>query len=231
MLPNGKILVDNGSVNDEDATTASLNADLYDPGTNTFSSAGAEAYPRLYHSGSLLLPDATVLILGGNPSRGTYEPHMEIYSPPYLFNSDGSLATRPSISGVTPSVIGYGSSLQIQTPDAANISSVALVRLGAVTHAFDMEQRLVGLTFTAGSGVLNAIAPPTSSIAPPGYYLLFILNSSGVPSVGQFVQLSLTPNDQPPTGIISSPSGNVMISPGSVCFVQRRRHKSQWHDR
>ena len=214
MLPNGKILVDNGSVNDEDATTASLNADLYDPGTNTFSSAGAEAYPRLYHSGSLLLPDATVLILGGNPSRGTYEPHMEIYSPPYLFNSDGSLATRPSISGVTPSVIGYGSSLQIQTPDAANISSVALVRLGAVTHAFDMEQRLVGLTFTAGSGVLNAIAPPTSSIAPPGYYLLFILNSSGVPSVGQFVQLSLTPNDQPPTGIISSPSGNVMISPG-----------------
>ena len=221
ILPNGKVLIDNGSVKDEDATTASLNADLYDPVTNKMSpqGAGAEAFPRLYHSNSLLLPDATVLVLGGNPQRGTYEPHMEIYTPPYLFNSDGSMATRPSISSVTPGVLGYGNSFQIQTPDAASVSSVVLVRAGSVTHAFDMEQRMVGLTFTAGSGVLNATAPPTSSIAPPGYYLLFILNSSGVPSVAQFVQLSLAPNDQPPTGIISSPTGNVTISPGqSVSF-------------
>ena len=214
ILPNGKILLDNGSVNDEQASTASLNADLYDPASNTISPAGAEAYPRLYHSNSLLLPDATVLILGGNPNRGSYEPHMEIYSPPYLFNSDGSLATRPSITGVTPGVLAYGGAFQIQTPDAANISSVVLVRAGAVTHAFDMDQRLVGLTFTAGNGILNATAPPTSSIAPPGYYLLFLLNSSGVPSVAQFVQLSLTPTDQPPTGTITSPSGNVTIPSG-----------------
>ena len=83
-----------GSVNDEDASTASYNADLYDPATNTFSSAGKNAYPRLYHSVSLLLPDATIWFAGGNPERGDYEPHMEIYQPAYLFNSDGSLATR-----------------------------------------------------------------------------------------------------------------------------------------
>ncbi len=220
MLPNGKVLAVNGSVNDEDSTTASLNADLYDPASNTFSSAGANAYARLYHSGALLLPDATVLVLGGNPERGTYEPHMEIYSPAYLFTSGGGLATRPTITSVTPGVLGYGSSFQIQTPNAASISSAVLVRAGSPTHAFDMDQRLVGLNFTVGSGVLNATAPPNGSIAPPGYYLLFILNSAGVPSIAQFVQLSLTPTDQPPTGTITSPSNNVAINPGqSVSFA------------
>ena len=68
ILPNGKVLALGGSTNDEDAATASLNADLYDPNTNTFSPAGANVFPRLYHSGSLLLPDATVLLTGGNPS-------------------------------------------------------------------------------------------------------------------------------------------------------------------
>ena len=91
------MLATGGSLNDEDTATASLNADLYDPVTNTFSSAGANLYARLYHSNSLLLPDATVLLLGGNPARGTYESRMEIYSPAYLFNSDGSAATRPAI--------------------------------------------------------------------------------------------------------------------------------------
>jgi Domain of unknown function (DUF1929)/Glyoxal oxidase N-terminus/PKD domain/Putative Ig domain len=220
ILPNGKVLAVNGSVNDEDSTTASLNADLYDPASNTFSSAGANAFARLYHSGALLLPDATVLVLGGNPERGTYEPHMEIYSPAYLFASGGGLATRPTITSVTPSVLGYGSSFQIQTPNSASISSAVLVRAGSPTHAFDMDQRLVGLNFTVGSGVLNATAPPNGSIAPPGYYLLFILNSAGVPSLAEFVQLSLTPTDQPPTGTITSPSNNVSIGAGqSVSFA------------
>lgn len=219
ILPSGNILMVNGSVNDEDASTASLNADLYNPSTNTMSSAGTASFARLYHSGALLLPDATVLVLGGNPQRGTYEPHMEIYSPAYLFNPDGSLATRPTISSVTPGVIGYGNTFQIQTPDAANISSAVLIRAGSPTHAFDMDQRMVGLSFTAGSGLLTATAPPNGNIAPPGYYLLFILNSSGVPSAAQFVQLSSAPNDQPPTGTITSPSGNVTIAPGqSVSF-------------
>jgi len=216
ILPNGKVLAVNGSTNDEDATTASLNADLYDPIANSFSSAGANAYPRLYHSGALLLPDATVLVLGGNPQRGTYEPHMEIYSPAYLFNSDGSLATRPTITSITPGVIGYGSSFQIATPNAANISSAVLVRAGSPTHSFDMDQRLVGLSFTAGSGVLNATAPPNSSIAPPGYYMLFVLNSTGVPSLASFIQLSLAPTDQPPKGVITSPSSNVTIGVGQA---------------
>jgi hypothetical protein len=217
ILPNGKVLALGGSRNDEDATTASLNADLYDPNTNSFSSAGANSFPRLYHSNSLLLPDATVLLLGGNPTRGTYEQHMEIYSPAYLFNGNGSLATRPTITGVTPAALNYGGTFQVQTPDAANIASVVLMRPGAPTHAFDMEQRLVGLSYTVGSGVLNVTAPPNGNIAPPGYYMLFVLNSAGVPSIASFVQLSAF-TDQPPTATITSPARDVTVNPGQSVF-------------
>ncbi len=218
ILPNGKIIALGGSLNDEDTGTASLNADLYDPATNTFSSAGQNAFARLYHSNSLLLPDATVLFIGGNPARGTYEQHMEIYSPAYLFNPDGTPAARPAITGVPSSGIGYGSAFQVQTPDAASISSVVLMRPGAPTHSFDMEQRSVAMNFTAGSGVLNVTAPPNSNIAPPGYYLVFILNSSGVPSVAQFVQLTPAPADQPPTGTITNPATDVTITAGQSVF-------------
>ena len=218
ILPNGKIIALGGSLNDEDTGTASLNADLYDPATNTFSSAGMNAFARLYHSNSLLLPDGPVWVAGGNPARGTYEQHMEIYSPAYLFNLDGTLATRPAITGVPSSGIGYGSAFQVQTPDAASITSVVLIRPGAPTHAFDMEQRSVAMNFTVGSGFLNVTAPPNGNIAPPGYYMLFILNSSGVPSVAQFVQLTPAPGDQPPTGTITSPASDVTITVGQSVF-------------
>jgi hypothetical protein len=114
---------------------------------------------------------------------------MEIYSPPYLFKSDGTPATRPVISHVSPEAVGYGASFLVHSPDAASVKSVVLVRAGAVTHAFDMEQRLVSMTFTAQPGVLHVMAPANGNLAPPGYYLLFILNAQGVPSVAQFVHL------------------------------------------
>ena len=194
ILPNGKVLAIGGSLNDEQTSSASLNADLLgpdpnNPGKYVFSSAGASAYPRLYHSVALLLPDATVWFAGGNPSRGTYVQPMEIYYPPYLYDSNGNFVTRPSIAS-TPSSINYGNTFTVQTQDAASISSVVLVRNGTVTHAFGMDQREVGLSFTAGTGSLTVTAPPNSNIAPPGYYMLFLLNSSGVPSVANFVQLT-----------------------------------------
>src|SRR5690348_2585750 len=171
ILPTGKVLALGGSYNDEDTATASLNADLYDPATNSFSSAGANAYPRLYHSVALLMPDATVWVAGGNPQRGTYEQHMEIYQPAYLFTTDlnGNAvpATRASISGA-PAVVHYGSGFTVQTPDAATVAQVVLARDGASTHAFGMAQRIVGLQFAAGAGVLNVSGPPSQNIAVPG---------------------------------------------------------------
>ncbi len=189
ILPDGKILALGGSASDEKAATASYNADLYDPASNTFSSAGTNAYPRLYHSVALLLPDATVWLAGSNPKRGTYEPRMEIYQPAYLFDSSGNLAARPTITDA-PSVVNYGQAFTVETPDAANITSVSLIKAGSVTHAFDMDQRMVSLSYTAGSGTLSVSAPPNPNIAPPGYYMLFLLNSSGVPSVAAFIQLT-----------------------------------------
>ena len=218
ILPNGKVLATGGSSADEDATTASFNADLYDPDTNTFSSAAANAFARLYHSNALLLPDATVLLTGGNPSRGSYEQHMEIYSPAYLFNADESPAVRPSINSVTPA-FGYGATFQVQTPDASDIRSVVLVRPGAPTHSFDMDQRLIELSFTAGAGELSVTAPPNGNLAPPGYYMLFILNSTGVPSVATFAQLSASIQNQAPTATITSPATNMTVNPGqSISF-------------
>jgi hypothetical protein len=189
ILPDGKVLVSGGSVQSEVATTDSLSTQLYDPDSNSFSPAGSMEFPRLYHSNTILLPDATVMAVGGNPERTVYEPHIEIYSPPYLFNPDGSSASRPVITGVTPSVIRYGAPFRISTPAAASIKEVVLIRPGAVTHAFDMEQRLVRLYFTARYGVLSVATPANGNIAPPGYYMLFILNSAGVPSGARFVRL------------------------------------------
>jgi hypothetical protein len=194
ILPSGKVLAMGGSYKDEDGSTASLNADLYDPATNSFSSASSNAFARLYHSSALLLPDATVWLAGGNPVRGSYETHMEIYQPAYLFTTDLNgqpiPAARPSIASA-PASLGYGSVFSVQTPDAATISSVVLLRNGATTHAFDMDQRMVGLSFIAAAGAVTVTAPPNGNIAPPGYYMLFILNNAGVPSVASFVQLGL----------------------------------------
>jgi hypothetical protein len=205
ILPSGKVLALGGSASDEKASTASYNADLYDPASNAFSSAGKNAHPRLYHSVAMLLPDATVWLAGSNPSGSTYEPRMEVYQPAYLFDSNGNLAVRPTVTSA-PSFVNFGQAFTVGTPDAANIASVALMRPGAVTHAFNMDQRLVELSFTVGSGTLSVTAPPNANIAPPGYYMLFLLNSSGVPSVATFIQLtagadfSITPS--PPLQVI-----------------------------
>ncbi len=216
LLPNGNILTVGGSLNDEDASTASLSADLYNPGSNTMGSAGSNAVPRLYHTVSLLLPDGTVWVAGGNPARGTYESSMEIYSPPYLFKSDGTRATRPTISSA-PGKIGYGSTFQVSTPDAANINTVVLMKDGASTHAFDWDQRMVVLNFSAGSGVLNITGPPNGNIAPPGYYMIFLMNNAGVPSVAKVLQVTSAPNDVPPTATITAPAAEpTTIGPGQT---------------
>ena len=212
ILPTGDVLALGGSAHDEDSSTASLNADLYSPGSNSFSSAGANAYPRLYHSVALLLPDATVWLAGSNPVRGTWESHMESYRPAYLYTRDGNnnvvAATRPTISSA-PSNIAWGGQFSVSTPDAGNISQAVLMRPGTSTHAFDMDQRLVGMSFTSGSGSLNVTAPPNSKIAPPGYYMLFLINNNGVPSVATFVQLgSSGSNPAPSVSSISPTSGS-----------------------
>lgn len=109
---------------------------------------------------------------------------MEVYSPPYLFTTDATGRTipapRPGITAV-PAGVGYDAPFTVSRPDAARIAQVVLVRPGSATHAFDFEQRPVELRFTAGSGALTVTSPPGSGIAPPGHYMLFLIDRNGVP--------------------------------------------------
>jgi len=221
MLPTGKVLALGGSINDEDKNTASLAADLYEPLSNTISSAGANAFPRLYHSVALLLPDATVWVAGGNPTRGSYQNQVEIYQPSYLFTRDtlGNLvpANRPTIQSA-PSNIAYGASFTVSTPNAGNIASVVLARAGASTHAFDMDQRLVGLSFTADTtnNVLNLTAPTNGNLAPPGYYMLFLVDSTGVPSVASWIQVQPA---APTISLVATPLSRTVTQNASTSYT------------
>jgi hypothetical protein len=228
ILPNGKVLAEGGSLNNESPDTPGKRADIYDPVAGTITSGGSAAYSRLYHSTALLLPDATVLSMGSNPgSRGSYEPAIEIYTPPYLYDANDNLITtnRPVITGVTPGVLGYNATFYVNYTSVSPISSAVLVRPGSATHAYDMDQRLIGLCGASpqpaciGSGSLNLTTPPDGNIAPPGYYMLFLLDSAGVPSVAQFVQLSPYAS-APPRGSITTPSSDITIGAGgSVSFA------------
>jgi hypothetical protein len=227
ILPNGKVLAEGGSLNDEIPDAPGKQADLFDPATQSFSSGGAASYSRLYHSTALLLPDATVVSMGSNPGdRGRYEPAIEIYTPAYLFDANDNLITthRPAITGITPGVIRYNAPFSVTYTSTSPISSAVLVRPGSSTHAFDMDQRLIGLCGPApqpscnGADTLTLTSPPNGNIAPPGYYMLFLLDSAGVPSVAQFIQLSPYATSTP-RGTITSPASDTTIAArGSVSF-------------
>jgi hypothetical protein len=187
MLPDGTVLATGGETdkNGGDISKAVYAAELWSPQTQTWSTMASMHTPREYHGTALLLPDGRVLESGMGADFGNVpnEESAEFYSPPYLFKG-----ARPTISQA-PSQIQYGSNFFVSTPDGATIASVALIRSGAVTHFFDQNERYVPLSFTQTSGGLTVTAPVDANLAPPGYYMLFIVNSAGVPSVAPFVQL------------------------------------------
>lgn len=188
LLPDGRVLVLGGSSVDVTTTTAVLDAEIYDPDTNAFTPAGRMAVPHMDHAAALLLPDGAVWVAGNQGPPGpviTFESRMEIYQPPYLFDERGDPALRPVVRDV-PAAVTYGEEFTISVD--APVRELVLMRPGAVTHSFDVDQRLVGLVFEDGlDGTLTATAPPDANVAPPGYYMLFALDAGGVPSVADFV--------------------------------------------
>lgn len=195
ILPNGQVLVDSGSTEDEAVGTASLEAELYTPanpaGIGSFTQVASNKLDRYYHNTQLLLPDGTVLLAGSNPAQGTFEARMELFKPPYLFAADGTPAVRPTIVNA-PAAVTYGSSFSVVTGNTANdVVSVSLLKAGSVTHSFDMDQRMVGLSFTNSNGTLHvSTSAINSNIAPPGYYMLYVVNAAGVPSLSSWIQVS-----------------------------------------
>jgi hypothetical protein len=195
VLPNGRVFVSGGSaVNNSAATDPAGNGvayttELYTPSTDTWTLGATADRMRLYHSTALLLPDATVLTMAGGSPGPQRNLNAEIYYPPYLFDGDGQRATRPVIQAA-PSGLKPGATFTIDTPDAAGIRRVALVKTGSVTHSFNFDQRFLPLKFTAPTASTLRTTVPSLGQTPPGYYLLFILNARSVPSEAAIVRIT-----------------------------------------
>jgi hypothetical protein len=189
-LPDGKVLVTGGSRNDGgDADGVSdpvLSAEVWNPGTEQWTTLAAMRIARLYHSTALLLPDGRVFTAGGGHSAAAtcFHNEAEIYSPPYLFRGP-----RPTISA-TPTVLTYGQSFLVQSPEAATIASACLIRLAAVTHSFDQNALRIPLGVALRDRALVLTPPASPRAAPPGHYLLFLVNGNGVPSVARIVKMA-----------------------------------------
>jgi hypothetical protein len=188
VLPTGDVLVTGGTrLSDRANISGAVNvAELWNPGTGQWTQLASSApLLRGYHSTALLLPDGRVLHSGGGDGNSTPNNlNYEVYSPPYLFRG-----ARPAVTGGVPAQAGYGQTLTLTTPDAASIAKVSLIRLGSVTHAFDQSQRLLPLGFSQVAGGLSVTLPPSPNLAPPGPYMLFLVNANGVPSIGQILGL------------------------------------------
>ncbi|OLB65179.1 MAG: hypothetical protein AUI10_07935 [Actinobacteria bacterium 13_2_20CM_2_72_6] len=187
LLPTGDVLVTGGTgaPGFNNAAGAVHAAELWSPTTGTWTTLASNAVIRMYHSTSLLLPDGRVLHTGsGDGANAPRELSYELYSPPYLFRG-----ARPSLTGFTPTVVGYGQTVRVDTPDGASITKVTFIRTGSVTHAMDQAARLVPLAFVAVSGGISVTLPASRTTAPPGPYMLFLVNRNGVPSVGRITRL------------------------------------------
>ncbi len=206
LLPDRSVIAIGGGVTREaSAKTAVVDpqggrevfeAEIYDPAADTWTITAPATVARLYHSVALLLPDGRVLSAGGNPDKGSQtawlppdpleEERLEIFSPPYLFKKN----TRPSIEDV-PQEIHYAETIAIRTPQAAEIATVSLIAPTVTTHSFNGTQRLVDVRFVvAPPARLNATIPGDRNIAPPGWYMLFLVERDGVPSVARWLHLS-----------------------------------------
>ena len=197
VLPDGRVLATGGSAVANQLTGVNNSAELWNPATGTWTVGASGSKPRLYHSTALLLPDASVLVGGGGAPGPVTNLNAEIYYPPYLYALGGGWATRPAINAAPDTLdLGEGFSVGVSS---GTISRVTLVKTGAVTHSFNMDQRFLELSFTAASGTLFVNAPNSAGDAPPGYYLLFVLDANGVPSVGKIVKIRVRQDSTAPT--------------------------------
>ncbi|HTJ54198.1 MAG TPA: galactose oxidase-like domain-containing protein [Nitrosospira sp.] len=194
LLPDRTVFVTGGSLHQEDAPLARLQSEIYNPATDAWTLTAACEVPRLYHSTALLLPDGRVVTAGGNPEGGTHvewdkdpeeEMRLEIFSPPYLFNGP-----RPRIT-TAPEQWAYGQTVSILSPEAGTLKWAHLIRPCVTTHSFDGSQRLVDLPITSQAGGLVTVGVPgNNNIAPPGWYMLFIVSTGEIPSEATWIQIS-----------------------------------------
>jgi hypothetical protein len=184
ILPDGNVLICAGIDGYKwGPNTPTLQAELFDPQSEAWTTVASMSVVRQYHSVSLLLPDGRVLNVGGVGGPGNIM-SMEVYSPPYLFRGP-----RPTISSSPASII-YDEHVVISSPDVCRIREVVLIRATTITHHTNTDQRYLPMKWhPEGRCELHFRGPANPNIAPPGFYMLFLLDDCGVPSVARLIRL------------------------------------------
>ncbi|MFF1902493.1 galactose oxidase-like domain-containing protein [Kitasatospora sp. NPDC058218] len=194
ILPNDTVFTTGGSRDYRGKHRSDLlKSQVYHPDTNTFSTAAEPTVGRNYHSEALLLPDGRVVVLGSDPlfadkadtEPGTFEQRIEIYTPPYLFHGE-----RPQLTGA-PATAKLGGTVTVDTPKPDAVATAKLIRPSSVTHATDVEQRSVALDIGARSvGGVTLTLPGNPDLLPPGWYMLFVTDAAGTPSVARWIHVT-----------------------------------------
>jgi hypothetical protein len=181
LLPDGKVFETGGALHNR--ADPVYEASMFDPATNTFTRGMAtDPVPRTYHSSAFLLPDGRVMAVGDNPGNGSFDMRISVYTPPYLFQGG-----RPQILSVAGDQWAYGTAKRI-TVDGP-IVKASLIRPAAVTHSSDPNQRSIDLPMTVSGNTVDLNLTSNPNLAPPGWYMLFVLGTNGVPSVAKWVQI------------------------------------------
>jgi galactose oxidase len=187
LLPDGRVIATGGTsaAGFSEPAGAVHAVEVWDPETEEWTTWASNSVTRMYHSTTLLLPDGRVLHTGGGDGHNLpRELNAELYSPPYLFRGP-----RPAIASA-PATVDHGANFFVATPDAGTVTRGTWVRLSAVTHAFDENQRFNELALRRSAGGVTLTAPGSENLAPPGDYMLFLLTSDGVPSPARIVRLN-----------------------------------------
>ncbi len=187
VVADGRVLITGGSAVANQLTGVDYQAEIWDPNTGLWTAGARAAKPRLYHSNSLLLPDATVLTCGGGAPGPVINLNAEIYYPPYLYDSAGHPAMRPTISAVSPRSLTPGGTLDITVGPTDQIGRLTFIRTGSSTHSNNSDQRFFALSFKQLGQNITATLPANPATLVPGHYMLFAFEKSGVPSVAQLV--------------------------------------------
>ena len=190
LLPDGTVFVVGGQRNGKWNADPQpvLEAEIYDPSDDSWTVTAPMAFPRQYHSVAVLLPDGRILTAGGvDPSPGITERDqrsMEVFSPAYL-----SGGQRPVITSA-PGSVAYGADFAVGSSEAGDVEAVVFLRPCSVTHHTDAGQRYVRLEIRSRTaGTLTVRGPSNGNVAPPGYYMLFLVTAAGIPSVARFIRI------------------------------------------
>jgi large repetitive protein len=214
VLPNGEVMVIGGNAGEKFSDAASqLTPEIWNPETKTWRQMSDMTVPRNYHSVALLMTDGRVWSGGGGLCNCSADhADSQVFSPPYLFNADGSLATRPEIIQA-PDLVSYGTTVNVTA--SPGISRFTLVRMSATTHTLNSDMRFLNVPFTTTGIEQYALNLHTNrDIMVPGYWMLFALDQQGVPSVSKVIKVS-TSNSP----IITNPGDQNSIQNSNVNFT------------